>query len=82
MKKTLTDHLREIVDGSRNGAARDLILVIAGALLLIAGAFFIASRFVKPAPPDTMTWPPMRLPARRLRSWSLARAGELKTWRR
>ena len=55
MKKTLIDHLREIVARSRTGAARDLILVIAAALLLIAGAFFIASRFVKPAPPDTMT---------------------------
>ena len=55
MKKTLMDHLREIVARSRNGASRDLILVIAAALLLIAGAFFFAARFVKPAPPDTLT---------------------------
>lgn len=39
---------------AQNGARRELWLMIVAAVLLIAGAFYLASRFVKPAPPSTL----------------------------
>lgn len=50
-----TQRVQAMVSRARNGVARDLWLVIALGVLLIAAAFFIATRFIKPAPPDTLT---------------------------
>jgi hypothetical protein len=51
MGKNLFQRARE---RAQNGAKRELWLMIAAAVLLIAGAFYLASRFVKPAPPSTL----------------------------
>ena len=40
---------------ARNSATLELVLVFGFGLALIALAFFVAARFVKPAPPDTLT---------------------------
>jgi TRAP transporter TAXI family solute receptor len=39
---------------ARNGVTRDLLTMIVLSLLLIVAAFYVATRFIKPAPPDTL----------------------------
>ena len=51
MGKNLFQRARE---RAQNGAKRELWLMIVAAALVIAGAFYLASRFVKPAPPSTL----------------------------
>ena len=51
----MSGRARNLVARARNGVARDLWLVIALGVALIALTVFVATRFIKPAPPDTLT---------------------------
>ena len=50
MASTTIERARGMMQRARNGATLDLVLVVGLGLALIALAFFVAARFVKPAP--------------------------------
>ena len=55
IQTSIEQRARGVVARARNGVARDLWLVIVLGAALIGLTMFIATRFIKPAPPDTLT---------------------------